>query len=77
MNIYLLNVETVNIILLLDSQISTDRTEYEWFFSSESDIRVFPVEKKKKSSQFILGEGYRKSTYSEFSIRFLVIHSET
>lgn len=76
MNIYLLNVETVNIILLLDSQISTDRTEYEWFFSSESDIRVFPVEKK-KSSQFILGEGYRKSTYSEFSIRFLVIHSET
>lgn len=47
MNIYLLNVETVNIILLLDSQISTDRTEYEWFFSSESDIRVFPVEKKK------------------------------
>lgn len=49
MNIYLLNVETVNIILLLDSQISTDRTEYEWFFSSESDIRVFPVEKKKKN----------------------------
>lgn len=54
MNIYLLNVETVNIILLLDSQISTDRTEYEWFFSSESDIRVFPVEKKKNPASSFL-----------------------